>query len=241
MSDYLKDGFIDEVKGCLINDGSGSGQANIIESIKVNGVNQSVNSNKSVDIPVPTKTSDLDNDSGYMTEDQVNSKVTEGVNVILEDVGELKNNLDSQGLLNKFDGKLEQGHKNASGTIVWDSTNVCIKNTISVSSGDKVTVKLDSVATRLYTTYRNNGVFVSEEINYNTNNATVTIPSGANGLDITMVYDSTTTPSQVENLYVYINNAIEELNNDLGGLSLSASGTTLTITDGTNAWTLEAN
>ena len=36
----------------------------------------------------------------------------------------------------------------------------------------------------------------------------------------------------------------EEVNqqkNDLGGLSLSASGTTLTITDGTNTWTLEAN
>ena len=34
---------------------------------------------------------------------------------------------------------------------------------------------------------------------------------------------------------------VAELKNDLGGLSLSASGTTLTITDGTNTWTLEAN
>ena len=137
------------------------------------------------------------------------------IKMLADEVDNLNDSLDSQGLLNKFDGKLEQGYKNASGTIIWDSTNVCIKNTISVSSGDKVTVKLDSVATRLYTAYRNNGVFVSEEINYNTNNVTVTIPSGANGLDITMVYDSTTTPSQVGNLYVYINNAIEELKNDL--------------------------
>ena len=34
---------------------------------------------------------------------------------------------------------------------------------------------------------------------------------------------------------------VAELNNDLGGLSFSASGTTLTITDGTHTWTLEAN
>ena len=146
-----------------------------------------------------------------------------------ERIDELSSNLDSQGLLNKFDGKLEQGYKNASGTIVWDSTNVCIKNTISVSSGDKVTVKLDSVATRLYTTYRNNGVFVSEEINYNTNNVTVTIPSGANGLDITMVYDSTTTPSQVGNLYVYINNAIDALKNDLDKLNSLPIGSIIQI------------
>lgn len=34
---------------------------------------------------------------------------------------------------------------------------------------------------------------------------------------------------------------VAEIKNDLGGLSFSASGTTLTITDGTNTWTLEAN
>ena len=34
---------------------------------------------------------------------------------------------------------------------------------------------------------------------------------------------------------------VAELKNDLGGLTFSASGTTLSITDGTNTWTLEAN
>ena len=34
---------------------------------------------------------------------------------------------------------------------------------------------------------------------------------------------------------------VAEIKNDLGGLSFSASGTTLSITDGTNTWTLEAN
>ena len=34
---------------------------------------------------------------------------------------------------------------------------------------------------------------------------------------------------------------VAEIKNDLGGLTFSASGTTLTITDGTNTWTLGAN
>ena len=34
---------------------------------------------------------------------------------------------------------------------------------------------------------------------------------------------------------------VAEIKNDLGGLTFSASGTILSITDGTNTWTLEAN
>lgn len=41
-------------------------QVNVIETIKVNGTAQSVSS-KAVDISVPTKTSDLTNDSGFIT------------------------------------------------------------------------------------------------------------------------------------------------------------------------------
>lgn len=44
-------------------------QANIIESVKVNGTEQSV-TDKSVDITVPTKVSELANDKGYITEHQ---------------------------------------------------------------------------------------------------------------------------------------------------------------------------
>ena len=34
---------------------------------------------------------------------------------------------------------------------------------------------------------------------------------------------------------------VADLKNNLGGLTFSASGTTLSITDGTHTWTLEAN
>lgn len=46
-------------------------QANKIESIKVNGATQTIGSDKSVNISVPTKTSQLNNDSTFQTSAQV--------------------------------------------------------------------------------------------------------------------------------------------------------------------------
>ena len=43
------------------------GQANKIESIKVNGTAQAIGADKSVNITVPPKTSQPNNDSGYQT------------------------------------------------------------------------------------------------------------------------------------------------------------------------------
>lgn len=50
-------------------------QVNVIESVKVNGTKLTPSS-KAVDISVPTKVSQLTNDSGFQTSTQVNSIVT---------------------------------------------------------------------------------------------------------------------------------------------------------------------
>ena len=50
-------------------------QANVIESVKVNGTKLTPSS-KAVDVTVPTKVSQLTNDSGFQTSTQVNSIVT---------------------------------------------------------------------------------------------------------------------------------------------------------------------
>ena len=55
------------------------GQANKIESIKVNGTAQAIGADKSVNITVPTKTSQLNNDSGYQTSTQVSDTVAKAV------------------------------------------------------------------------------------------------------------------------------------------------------------------
>lgn len=45
----------------------GGGDTNVIETVKVNGTALTPDANKAVDIPVPTKVSDLNNDSGFIT------------------------------------------------------------------------------------------------------------------------------------------------------------------------------
>lgn len=53
-------------------------QVNVIESVKVNGTAQTVSS-KSVNITVPTKVSDITNDSGFQTASDVNSAIATAV------------------------------------------------------------------------------------------------------------------------------------------------------------------
>lgn len=54
-------------------------QANKIESIKVNGTAQTIASDKSVNITVPTKTSQLSNDSAYQTSAQVANAISTAI------------------------------------------------------------------------------------------------------------------------------------------------------------------
>lgn len=51
------------------------GEPNAINKIKVNGVEQAIASDKSVDIKTPTKVSELNNDSKYQTETQVGASI----------------------------------------------------------------------------------------------------------------------------------------------------------------------
>lgn len=55
-----------------------SAEVNVIETVKVNGIDQTVNS-KAVNITVPTKVSQLNNDSGFQTAEQVSQAVSSAV------------------------------------------------------------------------------------------------------------------------------------------------------------------
>ena len=54
------------------------GKVNKIETIKVNGVTQTITS-KAVDITVPTKTSDLTNDSNFQNQTQVQTAINSAI------------------------------------------------------------------------------------------------------------------------------------------------------------------
>lgn len=56
-------------------------QVNVIEKINVNGTAQSISS-KAVSLTIPTKTSEITNDSGYQTSSQVSSAITSAISGI---------------------------------------------------------------------------------------------------------------------------------------------------------------
>ena len=60
--------------------GGTGGDANVIETVKVNGTALTVDANKAVDVTVPTATSDLTNDSGFLTSHQdISGKTDTGI------------------------------------------------------------------------------------------------------------------------------------------------------------------
>ena len=52
---------------------------NVIETVKVNGSALTPDANKAVDVTVPTKTSDLTNDSTYQTQTEVNTAISTAI------------------------------------------------------------------------------------------------------------------------------------------------------------------
>lgn len=82
--------FTDEDKTKLNGIESGA-QVNKLESVKVNGSLQPI-TNKSVDISVPTKTSQISNDSGYITKD-INNLTNYTDNTNLANTYQTKSNL----------------------------------------------------------------------------------------------------------------------------------------------------
>lgn len=58
---------------------STGGEPNIIETVKVNGVALQVGEDKDVDITVPTKVSDLTNDSNFQTDAQVSTAIQSAI------------------------------------------------------------------------------------------------------------------------------------------------------------------
>lgn len=106
-------------------------QANVIESVKVNGTALSVTS-KAVNVTVPTKTSQLQNDSTYVKKSEIPTKVSEFNNdmsyvtanniiVMLKDYA-LKSDVSS---MYKYKGSVDTYDKlPTSGQTVGDSYNV---------------------------------------------------------------------------------------------------------------------
>ena len=148
-------------------------------------------------------------------------------------------------MLNKFDGQYKQGgYSTADGT--WTDLGSAISNTnkIYCKSGDIIDLKYSSSIRYLFIEFFNgNDEFISSKVADNASALRETAPENTSYIRFGIqVEDGALISSDTAGkTIVYVNNAIDEIKKDLGGLTFSASGTTLTITDGTNTWTLGAN
>lgn len=78
----------DKLSGRIDQIVSTGGEPNVITSIKVNGAAQNVAEDKSVDIKVPTKVSDLNNDQEFQTASDVTAAVDAAINKFATDVSD---------------------------------------------------------------------------------------------------------------------------------------------------------
>ena len=81
-TDYATKASVTELSGRVDELVTAGGEPNVIETVKVNGVAQEV-SEKAVDIKVPTKVSELSNDSAFQT----NSEVTQAIQTAIAATG----------------------------------------------------------------------------------------------------------------------------------------------------------
>ena len=81
-SDYATKASVTALEGRVDEIVSTGGEPNVIETVKVNGVAQEV-SEKAVDIKVPTKVSELSNDSAFQT----NSEVAQAIQTAIAETG----------------------------------------------------------------------------------------------------------------------------------------------------------
>ena len=161
MNDFLKDGFIDPAKRAL----QSLGDKNVIESIKVNGVDQDVD-NKAVNIKIPTKNSELENDSGYLTQYQdltgyaktedVTKQVTEEISKIVAGAPE---DFDTLKEMSDWISKHEDSAAAMNSSIQTNKSNI---ESLESNKVDKVTGKglstndyTDADKAKLDTAYQN--------------------------------------------------------------------------------------
>ena len=171
--------------------------------------------------------------------------VNSAIGSVADEVSAQNESLEDYGLVNVFDGQWLQGGYIADGTYNSNySYIICNKNKIPCNSGDLVEIKyarqVSWISTRFYDASGTVTEYKDESI---VSNVSYKVPANTVALTFNIQYGSneSVTPNSALDCIVYVNNVIEQIKNDLGGLSFSASGTTLSITNGTNTWTLEVN
>ena len=131
---------------------------------------------------------------------------------LTHDVAKLNESLEDYGLDNKFDGQWKVGYYTSTGEYMTDG-HITTSNPISVIGGANISVKYPD-ADNMTIAYFNGSTFISRSINKyddvaptNSTLCYVTIQKQVNNIFIS--------PSTADKLSVYVDNAIDEIKNDL--------------------------
>ena len=159
----------------------------------------------------------------------------------------IQNYVDSDGVFHQRVGRLDLG------SLVWVFYNEkrCIFTSSSIAnikSLEDLTI-VPNLYVKGYTTVSSETMWTNKMISMSRPTLIVicdtnytTVEAFKNAMQGVYIYYELATPitTNIDGNEVTerINNEIDVLKNDLGGLSFSVSGTTLSITDGTNTWTL---
>ncbi len=127
-----------------------------------------------------------------------------------EAISKVNDSLEDYGLNNVFDDEYKDGFYESDGLYYDNPQWKTTKNSLIVSSGNILSINLDSMPTYARIVYFNDSdTFVSYEDLNGVKNAKLKVPSGATKFHISMY------PNTINIESIYINNAIDEIKNDL--------------------------
>ena len=151
------------------------------------------------------------------------------VKMLAEEVDNVNESLVLQGLSNMNDGTWIQGITNSEGEI-QPSTTAVTTNKKNCSSGDLITVKTEKTFEWFVVTCVDSSGIVTlrknNSDNLNINEFSVTAPANTVGFYISLQTTNTSvTPQNVGNVFICVNNAIDEIKNDLNEQGLFKKST----------------
>ena len=158
------------------------------------------------------------------------------VKMLADEVSSQNESLEDYGLVNVFDGGLVQGYiKESDGSIISNSQYITSDSVYKCSEGDTVIIKYGEKADWFGVGFYNNGTFVSiSQYRTTTKEYKVSVPSGVNQLKFYIGYDTPSHQISSTNhnkIALYINNAIDELKNDLSNLKDGTTSAAKAVAD----------
>ena len=198
--EYMKiDGTVKMVGDTSVDLADYAKKTDIPKSLPANGGNADTVNNHNVETNVPA--------------DAVFTDTIYDDTEVKESIEELSSNLDDYGFDNKFDGTLNQGY-DTNGSIAEDNMYVC-SNLIPCTVGGIVNIEAEKNNKESYIAWYNGTTYKGRASISSRNKIKATVPSDVTHFRFSIGNSNGITPTTAGHIGVYVDNAIDELKNDL--------------------------